>query len=90
MSELPPPGAEPPEDEAVLLAREEALVAKLNAASARVQLLAGLVKFTEARWPFLEAEERRRDPCAPPETIGGRVRERIEAELRERGLDDSE
>jgi hypothetical protein len=88
MSDSLPPSSEPPEDEAAMLAREEALVAKLKAATTRVELLAELVKFTEARWPFLEAEERRRDACAPPETIGARVRARIEAELRERGIDD--
>lgn len=74
-------------DDAVLEARETALVAKLKAAEARVHLLAGLVKFTEARWPFLEAEEKRRDPCAPAEVVAGRVRKRIELELHERGLD---
>jgi len=76
-----------PDDDAVLDAREAALAAKLKAAEARVHLLAGLVKFTEARWPFLEAEERRRDPCAPAEVVAGRVRKRIEVELHERGLD---
>jgi hypothetical protein len=74
-------------DQAALAAKEAALVAKLRAASARVELLAGLVRFTQERWPILESEERKADRCAPGETIAARVRVRLEAELRERGLD---
>ena len=78
----------PAEEERLQAAREEALVARIEAAKARVELLAGLVRFTEARWPFLEAEERRRDRCAPDDAIAARVRARIEAEMKERGLED--
>jgi hypothetical protein len=78
----------PAEQERLQAAREEELVARLKATRARIDLLAGLVAFTEARWPMLEAEERRRDPCAPGETIAARAQARLQAELKERGLDD--
>lgn len=79
----------PADADALFRAREEALLARVKEAEARIELLAGLVRFTEARWPFLEAEERRHDPCAPAETIAARARARLEAELRERGIDDA-
>ena len=74
-------------EEAALARREAALVARIESSKARIEHLSGLIQWMEARWPFLEGEERRRDPAAPEDTIGARVRARIEAELAERDID---
>lgn len=69
-------------------AREAELLARIAASKARIEHLATLTQWMQAHWAFVEAEERRRDPCAPAQAVEARVRERVEAELRERGLDD--
>ena len=76
------------EDDDAMQARERELAARIAASKARIEHLASLTQWMQARWAFVEAEERRRDPCAPREAIEARVRERVEAELKERGLDD--
>lgn len=75
------------EEAELMAAKEAALLARLTASRARIEHLSGLIDWMQARWPFLEAEERRRDPCAPEETIGARVRARIETELAARDID---
>jgi hypothetical protein len=75
---------ETPDDQG---AAEQALAARIAASKARIEHLAALTQWMQARWSFLEAEERRRDSAASAEVIDGRVRARIEPELKERGLD---